>query len=52
MTKLNRKIDYFTVGPGTKGDRVIGTKVTVKMHELSEVFTKIGCFKDTFSSEV
>ena len=45
--KLNRKIDYFIVGPGTEAERVASAETTLKMHEFSDVFTGTGYFKGT-----
>ena len=47
-TKTTPEADYFVAGPNIGTDRATSAKTTIKIHnEFSDVFTGIGCFKDT-----
>ena len=44
---------HFIVGPDKEADMVASVKATQEFHnEYSDVFTGIGCFKDTFSLQI
>ena len=53
ITKINKEIDCFVVGPEIEADRVASTKTTQMMHnDDSDVFKGIGCFKGMFSLQI